>query len=98
MPDQSATGYVPGGLKATYVSGGANNLNSAFGSGVAPGAVRYGQSVGDSGLNNLPTVVTQRAGTTVTLSGLINITNGGEYTFQVAEDDQSQLIIDGIVV
>ena len=60
--------------------------------------MRYGQGVGDIGGRNIPTVVAQQAGTLLTLSGLINITNAGEYTFQIAEDDQSQLIIDGIVV
>ena len=98
MPQQSHVGYTQGGLKASFVSGGGNNLNSALGSGATPGAVRVGQGLGDPGFNNLPTVVTQRNGTLLTMSGLIQITTGGEYTFQIAEDDQSQLIIDGIVV
>ncbi|MBK8095116.1 MAG: autotransporter-associated beta strand repeat-containing protein [Verrucomicrobiaceae bacterium] len=100
MPQQGSppSGYVAGGLTAEYFSGGASNLNSMFGSGMAPGAVSTGVIPGDLSLNNRPAVVTATAGTQIVYSGLINITNGGNYTFQIAAGDQAQLVIDGVPV
>jgi autotransporter-associated beta strand protein len=98
MPQQSAIGYTSGGLTVKYASGGASNLNSAFGSGMTPVAVVPGQLPGDLGLNNRPAVVTTAAGTQAVYSGLLKIDAGGAYNFQIAAGDQAQLIIDGIPV
>jgi hypothetical protein len=96
MPEQSTSGYTPGGLTVKYSSGGASNLNSVLGSGMAPVAVLTGQVPGDLGLNNRPSIVTNLAGTQAVYSGLLKIDNAGAYNFQIAAGDQAQLVIDGI--
>jgi len=100
MPQQGAppAGFSPGGLTVKHFSGGASNLNSAFGSGMAPGSVVTGAVPGDLGYNNRPAVVTNTSGTQSVYSGLIHITTGGTYNFQIAAGDQAQLVIDGVPV
>ncbi|MEA3209118.1 MAG: hypothetical protein QOE70_2175 [Chthoniobacter sp.] len=105
MPQQGGpapAGYNQGGLTARIYSFNTPNfLNSTLGSGQSPAAVLTGALPGDTGNFNHPltvTAATPQINTIINYSGLLKVTSAGTYTFQTAEDDQSQLIIDGITV
>jgi autotransporter-associated beta strand protein len=93
------TGYTAGGLSSAFYSMGAgNNLISTGASGIAPsGVLASVGTVGDTAFANRPLGVTSSTFTNGTnvMTGLIEITTAGTYTFATAVDDQSLLIING---
>ncbi|RBP47685.1 putative secreted protein with PEP-CTERM sorting signal [Roseimicrobium gellanilyticum] len=98
----SNAGYTKGGLMVRQTSfAAAQNANSVANSGVGPSAAFVGITPpADTGYNNRPPVgvASTLTNSSITYSGLVEITSGGTYAFRIADDDQAALFIDGVMV
>ena len=100
------TGFTQGGLTAAFRHeyGGSNtSMNSATNSAQAAGAVLTGAFLGNvSDKGFAPPVITNvanaMANSIYVYSGALKVTAGGIYTFNVPQDDQGRLTIDGVQV
>ncbi|HEY5311434.1 MAG TPA: autotransporter-associated beta strand repeat-containing protein, partial [Pirellulales bacterium] len=95
-------GYKPGGLSASYYSyAGAAALLSPATAGLGPTAVvnpvNSPAPLADTMMGNRPLGVTPNEfnSSTAVFTGLLDITTGGTYEFQTANDDEGMLKIDG---
>jgi autotransporter-associated beta strand protein len=93
----SASGYTQGGLNARLYSYNATTALNTGGLAQAPGATLATALPSDASNANHPPVIlaTQLQNGNAVYDGLLNITNAGVYSFQIAADDQCQFVIDG---
>lgn len=96
-------GYTVGGLQGKYVNftGTGNAILSAAASSSPGAAVLPGQYSSDSSFSVRPNGVANAATFVDSMAfynGLVDIHNGGTYTFQSGADDAMQLVIDGVTV
>ncbi len=97
----SGAGAIQGGLTAKfYQTNTAGSLNAYNVYNMVPSGTKTIALLSDLATTDRPPTVTGTSFTNdvMVASGLLNITTAGNYVFQTAVDDQSQLVIDGIPI